>query len=69
MKHILVLFLLINYIGYFFALLCFTYALSAPFVGILTKKVKRRYITLVSFFIACISLLMFGPSQMLNFPK
>lgn len=52
----------IKLIGYFFALLCFTYALSAPFVGFLTKALKRNNVTCFSFFLSTIALFLFGPS-------
>jgi predicted MFS family arabinose efflux permease len=32
-------------IGYFFALICFAYFISALFVNWLSKKMKRRFIT------------------------
>lgn len=57
------------YVGYFFALVCLTYALSAPFIGLLTKIMARRYVTCCSFFIATIALFMFGPSKLLGFGK
>jgi len=44
-----------------------TYALSAPFIGLLTKDIARRYVTCASFFIATIALFMFGPSRILGF--
>ncbi len=44
-----------------------TYALSSPFIGLLTKVIQRRYVTCCSFFIATIALFMFGPSKMLGF--
>ena len=53
------------FIGYYFALCCFTYAVSSPIVGCLMYKVPRRYITCCSFFLAFFALLMFGPSQIL----
>lgn len=56
-----------NAIGYFFALVCLTYAISSPFIGMLTKVIDRKYVTCSSFFIATISLFMFGPSKLLKF--
>ena len=56
-----------NYLGYFFALVCLTYAISSPFIGYLTKFIDRKYVTCSSFFIATISLFMFGPSYLLGF--
>ena len=51
-----------NNTGYFFALICATYALSSPFVGILTAFAPLRWLTFISFIIASGALLMLGPS-------
>jgi len=55
------------FLGFFFALICLTYAISAPFIGLLTRVVARRYVTCASFFIATLALFMFGPSKILGF--
>ena len=51
-----------NSAGYFFGLICATYALSSPFVGCLTSFFPRRWLTFGAFLIASVALLMFGPS-------
>lgn len=58
-----------NSAGYFFALICATYALSSPFVGILATFAPRRWLTFLSFCVASIALLMLGPSKLLKFPE
>ena len=49
-------------LGYFFALICATYALSSPFVYILTALIPRRWLTFMSFLVAALALLLLGPS-------
>jgi MFS family permease len=58
-----------NTAGYFFGLICATYAISSPFVGCLTTFIARKWLTFSAFLIAFVALLMFGPSQVLNFPN
>ena len=58
-----------SFIGYYFALICFTYALSSPLIGYLMRHLPRRYITCCSFFLAFVALLMMGPSEVLEFPE
>lgn len=57
-----------NQAGYFFGLICATYALSSPFMGCLTTLIPRHFLTFGAFLLASVALLMFGPSQMLGFP-
>jgi hypothetical protein len=49
-------------IGFIFALLPMFYALAAPFVGLLCRKVRTMFVTQFSFLLAFIALLLFGPS-------
>lgn len=56
-------------IGYFFGLICATYALSSPFVSVLTTLFPRKWLTFFAFLLASVALLMFGPSQLLKFPE
>lgn len=56
-------------IGYFFGLICLAYALSAPLVTWLCKHIKRRYVSQMSYLIATLGLLCFGPSRVLGFPE
>jgi sugar phosphate permease len=58
-----------DYLGYFFALLCISYGLSAFLVVWLSKKMKRRYLTQCSFILTSVALFCFGPSKMLHFPS
>lgn len=51
-----------NTAGYFFGLICATYAISSPFVGCLTTFISRKWLTFSAFLIAFVALLMFGPS-------
>ncbi|TNV82635.1 hypothetical protein FGO68_gene1456 [Halteria grandinella] len=57
-----------NEAGYFFALICATYAFSSPFVGILAQFVPRKWLTFFSFCVASLALLMLGPSKLFGFP-
>ena len=52
----------INFKGYFFGLICATYAISSPFVGFLTALVPRKWLTFGAFLVSSIALFMFGPS-------
>ncbi len=56
------------FIGYIMALACLSYTISTPIVGWLSKKIKKIYVTQLSFAVAAVSLLMFGPSHYLDFP-
>lgn len=57
-------------VGYFFALPCFIYSVSAPLIGYVVKFIPARlYLTQVAFLISFVALLMFGPSEVLGFPK
>jgi hypothetical protein len=56
------------YIGYFFALSCAVYSVFSPIVGYLCKFIAKPYLTLFSLFMSFISLIMFGPSEILAFP-
>ena len=56
-------------IGYFFALCCLVYSICAPFVGWLCKYIPKIYLTQFSFLIAFVSLILFGPSEVLGFPQ
>ena len=56
-----------DYIGFFFALLCLSYGVSAFFVNWLGKKLKRRYLTLSSFLLTSLALFCLGPSPLLHF--
>jgi MFS family permease len=58
-----------DYNGFFFALLCLSYGVSAFFVNWLSKKLKRRYLTLCSFLLTSLALFCFGPSPLLRFPQ
>jgi Na+/melibiose symporter-like transporter len=58
-----------NSAGYFFALICATYAFSSPFVGILAQFVPRKWLTFFSFCVASVALLMLGPSKLFGFPE
>lgn len=51
-----------NSAGYFFGLICATYAMSSPFIGILATIFPRRWLTFLSFCVASGALLMLGPS-------
>ena len=55
-------------LGYYFALICATYAMSSPFVGCLTSVIPRHWLTLMAFIFASVALFMFGPSKVFNFP-
>jgi Na+/melibiose symporter-like transporter len=58
-----------EYIGYFFALGCAVYSIFSPIVGYICKFVPKLYLTQFSFVMAFISLIMFGPSEVLGFPQ
>lgn len=58
-----------NEAGYFFALICATYAFSSPFVGMLAQFVPRKWLTFFSFCVASLALLMLGPSKLFGFPE
>jgi MFS family permease len=56
-------------IGYYFALICATYAISSPFVGCLTQVIPKHWLTFMAFLSASVALFMFGPSKVFNFPN
>ena len=56
-------------VGYFFALVCLSYVLSAIAINFLTRHIKRRYISQSSFLIASLALMFFGPSKLFGFPE
>ena len=49
-------------IGFLFAIPALTYALSAPLIGLLCRKIRSMYVTQFSFLLAGVSLYLFGPS-------
>ena len=55
-------------LGYFFGLICFFYIITAPAIVWICKKVKRRYVTQVSFILASVALFCFGPSKVFGLP-
>ncbi len=57
-----------DYIGYIFALGCLVYSIFCPIVGYLSKYMPKIYLTQISFLVTFVSLIMFGPSQVLGFP-
>ena len=57
-----------EYVSYFFFLGCAIYAIFSPIVGYLCKFIAKPYLTQFSFFVSFISLIMFGPSEILGFP-
>jgi MFS family permease len=57
-----------NDIGYYFALICATYALLSPFVGCLTSIIPRHWLTFFAFIFASVALFLFGPSKVFSFP-
>ncbi len=48
--------------SFYFAIAPFTYVLLCIFVPYFMSKIDRRYITVTSFFLSSIALLMLGPS-------
>lgn len=56
-------------VGYFIALPCLVYSIACAVVGLFTKYVPRVYLTELAFLITFVGMLMFGPSEILNFPK
>jgi MFS family permease len=58
-----------DYNGFFFALLCLSYGLSALLVSWLSVRLHRRYLTLISFLLTSLALFCFGPSPLLGFPQ
>lgn len=51
-----------NSAGYFFGLICATYALSSPFVAVFLTFISRQWLSFISFGVAAGALLMLGPS-------
>ena len=51
------------------ALSCLVYVFSTPFVGWLSNKIEKMFITQIAFGLATISLLLFGPSKLIGFPE
>jgi MFS family permease len=58
-----------NKVGFFIALPCLVYSIACAVVGLFTKYVPRVYLTELAFLITFGGMLMFGPSEILNFPK
>lgn len=55
--------------GLGFAVIAFTYAIGAPVVGLICKVADRRIVIFVSLLILSVSLLLVGPSQLLQTDK
>ena len=55
-------------VGFAFALFGFTWAAGAPIVGLVCQYVNRRTVVAVSFIMIGISLLLTGPSTLLELP-
>jgi uncharacterized membrane protein len=51
-----------NTVGYYFALICATYAISSPFVRCLTAIFPLHWLTFFAFLLSSVALLLFGPS-------
>lgn len=58
-----------DYIGYFFTLVCAVNAIFSPIVGYLCKFIPKPYLTQFAFLMSFISLILFGPSEILRFPQ
>jgi MFS family permease len=56
-------------VGYFFALACLVYSIFAPLVGILCNYIAKPYLTQFAFIMSFVSLILFGPSQVLGIPQ
>lgn len=48
---------------------CAVYSVFSPIVGYLCKFIAKPYLTLFSLFMSFISLIMYGPSEILGFPQ
>ena len=55
-----------DYIGYVFALGCGVYSIFSPIVGILCKYIPKLFLTQFAFIMSFISLILLGPSIVLN---
>ena len=58
-----------EYIGFIFGVFPGSFFISALIVGIISKKIPRIYLAQVAFFLISISLILQGPSKLLDLPK
>jgi MFS family permease len=57
-----------KYIGFIFGIFPGSFFVSAPIAGFISKKTPRIFLAQTAFFSVPISLILYGPSKLLNLP-